>query len=130
MSYPANFCALDIPFARLGRCKPTHNLSARNGILFEAKYRDGKGVQHVQRFQLVKVGGVFHQVQLIDGLYIVRSVELAICSRMDECPGPLLGNNADGEVGIFGQTLLDIVPDEYRPRDDKDVEYENQIVGN
>src|SRR5262245_53401580 len=77
--------------------------------------------------QLVVIEAIDLQVQDIHRANVVGGVELAVRSRVDEGPRPLLRDDADALLS-GRQIDLDVRPHPKRQGDDDDVEDEDKIV--
>ena len=127
VSDPADLGALDIELAGDRGPEPPDDLTPGHRVLLEAKCRHGQAVQHVLRMQLVVIEAIDLQVQRIHRANVVGGVELAVWSRVDEGPRPLLRDDADSFVG--GREIhLHVGPHPKRRHDDDDVEDEHEIV--
>jgi len=77
--------------------------------------------------QLVVIEAIDLQVQVIHGANVVGGVELAVWSRVDEGPRPLLRDDTDALLS--GREIdLDVGPHPKRRHDDDDVEDQDKIV--
>ncbi len=84
-------------------------------------------MQRVLRMQLEVIEAIDLQVQDIHRANVVGGIELAVWSRVDEGPRPLLRDDADALLG--GREIdLDVEPHAKRRRNDDDVEDQDKIV--
>ena len=116
-----DFRALDIELAFEGRLKPSGDYSSRNRVLLEAEDGHREIMEHVNGFQLVVVSDTILEVEFVDLVNIVGSVQTVHPARGGRKSMSTVARSRARFAGVLGRILLDVVPNLDCPTQDEDV---------